>query len=411
MNLKKLYSNKFRMNICSSSFLVFLTCIFILNNAFSQSVNEVSNDCNKLKIISLNSELIYGYTSTPDYNNTNSFLPKNAIKDKRWFEKEHYCVWYGLEIKKEGLLEFDIIPESIEQDNDFLLFKVDSFNVCEFILKRKLVPIRSNISRNNRSIDSKTGLSINSKFEFNNHGNNASYSKFVNVKPGEKYILVVDNVSKKVKGHKIVFKIGFLVNLKGSVITEGLNSKADISITDLKGNEILSFKTNKNGFFDTTAFLHKNQTYNLIVLSDSSSVETKTFTVKNSEPIKFELVLKKLKRGNKYKFDKILFKPESDEFLVESNVSLESLFKLLKKNKKLKIHIEGHVNSLTEDAHTLDISFKRAKAVNDYLVKRGIDKSRLTYEGKGCKELIYKDISNEEVAKFNRRIEIIVIDY
>ena len=387
--------------------------IVITKITCAQSLKPVSNNCSIPTPLVLTSNTFYGFTESPNGPNASVFLPQNLKKDKYWFEKEHNTAWYALSVKDSGIMEFTIFSVVDNQDNDFLLFKVDSFKVCDQIKSGKLLPIRTNISRNKNELKDLTGLNNSSKSEFVNRGLNDAFSKSVTVNKGEKYILVIDNVNEKPSGHKLLFKIGKPFKISGIVKDDNdqILPSASVVISDKGGNEIETTITNNKGEYTINTILKEGKSYNVISYHDSAFIETKTFTVKDDGPIKLEIILKKLKKGSKYKFEKVLFEQESDVVLPESKGSLESLYKLLKKNKKLKIHIEGHVNNVRNDNHSMDLSYKRAKKVFDFLIDKGIDKDRLTYEGLGCKDLIYKDVNNEEHAKFNRRIEIVVLDY
>jgi outer membrane protein OmpA-like peptidoglycan-associated protein len=55
------------------------------------------------------------------------------------------------------------------------------------------------------------------------------------------------------------------------------------------------------------------------------------------------------------------------------------------------------------------LSKDRAKAVNDYLINKGIDASRLSYKGYGNSKMIYKNPMNEKQNEENRRVEIKIV--
>ena len=105
-----------------------------------------------------------------------------------------------------------------------------------------------------------------------------------------------------------------------------------------------------------------------------------------------------------------IIKPESYE-------ALEQLFKTLKDNPTLKISIEGHVCCIQNDVpdavdnqtNQPELSFNRAKAIFNYLVRKGIDESRLQYKGFGKRFPIVMDDRNEEDAELNRRVEVRIL--
>ena len=66
-----------------------------------------------------------------------------------------------------------------------------------------------------------------------------------------------------------------------------------------------------------------------------------------------------------------------------SMVEIENVYKLLTENPTLCIEISGHTDNVGSSAYNKKLSNNRAKAVVDALVKKGIDKTRLTYKGYG----------------------------
>ena len=68
----------------------------------------------------------------------------------------------------------------------------------------------------------------------------------------------------------------------------------------------------------------------------------------------------------------------------------------------------GHTDSVGSDAYNQKLSVQRAEAVKAYLVSKGIEKNRIYTEGKGKKQPIADNHTNEGRAK-NRRVEIEVV--
>ena len=75
----------------------------------------------------------------------------------------------------------------------------------------------------------------------------------------------------------------------------------------------------------------------------------------------------------------------------------------------LKIEISGHTDSKGSDPYNQKLSEKRAKSVVDYLIGKGISKSRLTYRGAGEAEPVATN-DTEEGMQMNRRTEFKVLE-
>lgn len=66
----------------------------------------------------------------------------------------------------------------------------------------------------------------------------------------------------------------------------------------------------------------------------------------------------------------------------------EKVLNLMQKMPHIRVEINSHTDSRSSDDFNLDLSRRRAKAVVDYLVSRGIKRSRLEYHGYGETQLV-----------------------
>jgi OOP family OmpA-OmpF porin len=91
----------------------------------------------------------------------------------------------------------------------------------------------------------------------------------------------------------------------------------------------------------------------------------------------------------------------------------EKLLKLMQRRPELRVEISSHTDSRASDAFNLELSNRRAKAVVDYLVSRGIRRSRLEYRGYGESQLVNQCRNGvqctEEQHAQNRRTEFRVL--
>jgi outer membrane protein OmpA-like peptidoglycan-associated protein len=67
----------------------------------------------------------------------------------------------------------------------------------------------------------------------------------------------------------------------------------------------------------------------------------------------------------------------------QPNPELDKLVSVLKQNPSVKISISAFTDNVGDADYNQALSEQRAKAINDYLVRNGIDTSRLSYSGKG----------------------------
>lgn len=82
-----------------------------------------------------------------------------------------------------------------------------------------------------------------------------------------------------------------------------------------------------------------------------------------------------------YDFDKCNIRNDASK-------ELDHLVDILKQYKNMTIELSSHTDQRGTDAYNLKLSQCRAESAVDYLIKRGIDKSRLTAVGYGKSRLL-----------------------
>ncbi len=107
--------------------------------------------------------------------------------------------------------------------------------------------------------------------------------------------------------------------------------------------------------------------------------------------------------------DNIYHEYGSAAIIMQSSTGLDNLLKLLQNNPELAIEIRSHTDSRGPAAFNQDLSMRRAKAIADYLITRGIAETRLAYKGVGEGELLNNCadgvLCTEEEHLQNRRTE------
>jgi len=106
-----------------------------------------------------------------------------------------------------------------------------------------------------------------------------------------------------------------------------------------------------------------------------------------------------------FDFDKATIKKESE-------VVLDSVVTYMNDYPNIKVKVESHADARGSDSYNMALSKRRAASTVDYLVKKGIDRSRLTSEGYGETRPVNDctqptGCSNAEYAK-NRRSAFVV---
>lgn len=104
----------------------------------------------------------------------------------------------------------------------------------------------------------------------------------------------------------------------------------------------------------------------------------------------------------------LLFDTDKTTIRNVSAPSLEEMYQLLAQNPNMRIRITGHTDNVGSERYNKKLSEGRAKAVYDEMVKRGIDPSRMEWNGKGSKEPIESNKTPEGRAE-NRRVEFKIL--
>jgi len=104
----------------------------------------------------------------------------------------------------------------------------------------------------------------------------------------------------------------------------------------------------------------------------------------------------------------VLFATNKSELLPSAQVKLNEVADaLIKQDPDSKIVVEGYTDSQGTAGHNQELSQRRAQAVRDYLVTRGIAADRVSSQGYGLARPV-ADNSSAEGRANNRRVEIVV---
>jgi outer membrane protein OmpA-like peptidoglycan-associated protein len=86
--------------------------------------------------------------------------------------------------------------------------------------------------------------------------------------------------------------------------------------------------------------------------------------------------------------------PFGDGSYSKPDPELDKLAKVLAENPNVKIQIYAYTDKVGSAEFNQTLSAKRAKVICDYLVSKGIDKGRLSYQGKGISTKYGSDAEN-----------------
>jgi outer membrane protein OmpA-like peptidoglycan-associated protein len=120
----------------------------------------------------------------------------------------------------------------------------------------------------------------------------------------------------------------------------------------------------------------------------------------------------------KIELENIYFKP--DEAILEpaSMPYLNQLAEILKKDKRDRFEIRGHVNWHPRVTNVSDSGYRvkmfklsedRAKTIYDILIDQGVPATQMNWKGMGNTEMIFPNASNDVEKRRNMRVDILII--
>jgi len=87
---------------------------------------------------------------------------------------------------------------------------------------------------------------------------------------------------------------------------------------------------------------------------------------------------------------------------------IDKVVDVLKKNPDIKIEVQGHTDNIASEEYNQTLSEKRADAVRDYILHKGIAANRVSKKGFGLTKPIASNNTKEGRAK-NRRVQLMPI--
>lgn len=160
----------------------------------------------------------------------------------------------------------------------------------------------------------------------------------------------------------------------------------------------------------------QDQTYAIVVYG-SGNMSVKVATEAKALPVVEKqsanpFDIDNIEVGQAIVLDNIYFHGGRADILRTSYSTLNELYDFLESNKRIEIEIQGHVNAPSSPLdinHSDNLGGKRAKAVYDFLVRKGINSNRLSYKGYGNTQMVYPNAVRESEMARNRRVEILIL--
>lgn len=120
------------------------------------------------------------------------------------------------------------------------------------------------------------------------------------------------------------------------------------------------------------------------------------------------LSLEGCESGDRFVLHGVNFEFDQSRLTINAKTLLDHVADALRARPDIRVRINGHTDALGAEDYNQDLSQRRAQAVADYLVSRGIGAERLSSAGFG-ETLPIADNADEEGRELNRRVELQVL--
>ena len=186
--------------------------------------------------------------------------------------------------------------------------------------------------------------------------------------------------------------------IRAKIVYENLTSNKELGINESNpsnGNYKIAVPVGANyGYLaQAEGYMSVTQSLNAINLEEAQTITQ-------------DLYLMPIKKGTQIALNNIFFDYNKTELNKESFAELNRLVNMMKQNPKMKIAIGGHTDSKGSDEYNLKLSSERANSVQEYLLKKGIDQSRMSIKTLGKSDPLTTNEENPDGAALNRRVDI-----
>ncbi|MFD2513916.1 OmpA family protein [Pontibacter locisalis] len=220
-------------------------------------------------------------------------------------------------------------------------------------------------------------------------------------------------------------RVNFIVDGTLYQQREGAKERAavpnhEVTLQDEAGNAIRSTKTGESGQF--TFALDTASTYFLISEKPGFFTARQRISTVGKMPKQEELteeenevrltatlVLNEIVKEKPIVLENIFYDFDKADIRPDAALELDKLVQVLQDNPGISIELSSHTDVRGSDAYNLDLSQRRAESAVEYIISKGIDRSRITAKGYGENQLVVKNATTEEEHQRNRRTEFKVV--
>ena len=193
-----------------------------------------------------------------------------------------------------------------------------------------------------------------------------------------------------------------------------------VVLQDEKGNKLRTATTDENGQFDFA--LDTASTYFLVSEKPGFFTARQRITTVGKMPSQDQLteeenevrltatlVLNEIVKEKAIVLENIFYDFDKANIRPDAAIELDKLVQVLNDNPSISIELSSHTDARGSDVYNQDLSQRRAESAVEYIISKGIDRSRITAKGYGESRPVVKNATTEEEHQRNRRTEFKVV--
>ncbi len=194
--------------------------------------------------------------------------------------------------------------------------------------------------------------------------------------------------------------------------TGALLANAKVSILDDRKNVIESKTSEANG--QVSYSVDCDKAYSIQVSSEG--YESNTYAVAKSKGPKVEIAadlqpIETLVKPGEVTLNEINFEFNKSNITKEGAFELDKLVQVMNKYPEMVVMVKAHTDNRGSDVYNMNLSDKRAKSTVQYILSKGVKKTRISGKGYGETEpkVDCKENCTEEQHAQNRRSEFLIV--
>ncbi len=187
--------------------------------------------------------------------------------------------------------------------------------------------------------------------------------------------------------------------------------QAFVELYDIQKNERISVVQSDSLSGEYTIVLTQGAEYALYSTSPGYLFKSLSFNytaASHQSPVEVNIELELIKTNATAVLNNVFFETDRYDLKEKSLTELQEVARFLLDNPKIRVEIGGHTDNVGTAAYNFQLSQKRAQSVASYMVRQGIESSRIIQKGYGSQQPV-KPNDTEENRRVNRRIEFKIV--